>query len=201
MSTDAFAFELFGFWAGVVLLIAFLPRLFFRNNTEASYVTLKRPPFAPPPAVFGIVWAILYGLQIVAVHIVRLRGGAWDADENRRALILFLVLQVMLTLWTVAFDLLKAYALAVLPILISLVVCIIVAVMFLEYSLVSALFMFVLAAWLAFAFVLAISIAVLNSAGRVAHAIESQASAASFDAHGTNKRRSSSKPRRSHRDK
>jgi benzodiazapine receptor len=45
----------------------------------AVYVTLARPAWAPPPAVFGPVWTVLYLLMAVAAWLV------WRTSGVRRA--------------------------------------------------------------------------------------------------------------------
>ncbi|KAI1083041.1 putative translocator protein like protein [Whalleya microplaca] len=38
------------------------------SQTQATYGLIKQPPLRPPPAVFGPVWTLLYGLMGYAAH-------------------------------------------------------------------------------------------------------------------------------------
>ncbi|RKF84158.1 Translocator protein-like protein [Golovinomyces cichoracearum] len=38
------------------------------KETQATYKTLKQPPFRPPPYVFGPTWTVLYALMGYAAH-------------------------------------------------------------------------------------------------------------------------------------
>ena len=56
-------------------------------STPEFYQTLDRPPFAPPPAVFGPVWTLLYTLMGIAAWMIwRSPAGA---PGRRSALTLF----------------------------------------------------------------------------------------------------------------
>lgn len=176
---DAFEFELFVGWLGFVFILAYLPRVFFRRDTSKTYVTLLRPSFSPPPFIFGIVWGILYPAMAVAVHLVRMRGGPWVTGVNLRPLVLFCVLQLFLTSWSIAFDLLQQRFLAAVIVFVSLVISIIVTVMFYAFSTASGIIMTLLSIWLAFAFVLALAIAIKNSGSYVERKVQEQSRSSS----------------------
>lgn len=61
------------------------------------YTQLLRPDWAPPPAVFGPVWTVLYVLMGIAAWLVWRVGGFRAA---RSALTLFLVQLALNALWT-----------------------------------------------------------------------------------------------------
>jgi tryptophan-rich sensory protein len=61
------------------------------------YLQLARPDWAPPPAVFGPVWSVLYLLMGIAAWLVWRPGGFRAA---RGALTLFLVQLALNALWS-----------------------------------------------------------------------------------------------------
>ncbi len=61
------------------------------------YTELVRPEWAPPPAVFGPVWSILYLMMAIAAWLIwRIAGFA----AARTALVLFLVQLAFNALWS-----------------------------------------------------------------------------------------------------
>ena len=61
---------------------------------------LEKPSLYPPPALFGIAWAILYVLMGLALALV---GSAWGARGRTVALILFAIQLVLNLAWTPVF--------------------------------------------------------------------------------------------------
>jgi tryptophan-rich sensory protein len=61
------------------------------------YAALARPDWAPPAAVFGPVWTVLYALMGIAAWLVWRSGGFQAA---RAALVLFLVQLAVNALWS-----------------------------------------------------------------------------------------------------
>jgi len=61
------------------------------------YTQLLRPDWAPPPAIFGPVWTVLYALMGIAAWLVWRVGGFGAA---RSALTLFLVQLAFNALWS-----------------------------------------------------------------------------------------------------
>ncbi|GAB2509157.1 TspO/MBR family protein [Lysobacter humi (ex Lee et al. 2017)] len=66
-------------------------------DAASFYADLRRPPWAPPAAVFGPVWTVLYGLMAVAAWRVWRRAGFTAA---RVALGLFVAQLVVNALWS-----------------------------------------------------------------------------------------------------
>jgi translocator protein len=66
-------------------------------DAETFYLQLERPEWAPPPAVFGPVWSVLYALMGVAAWLVWRIGGFRAAPT---ALSLFLVQLAVNALWS-----------------------------------------------------------------------------------------------------
>lgn len=69
-------------------------------STGDGYARLVKPPWSPPPWVFGPAWTILYILMAVAAWLVWREGG-WKVQKF--PLGLFLVQWVLNALWTPLF--------------------------------------------------------------------------------------------------
>lgn len=67
-------------------------------QAASFYGQLVRPDWAPPAAVFGPVWTLLYALMAVAAWLVWRKAGRFAAA--RGALVLFLVQLVANALWS-----------------------------------------------------------------------------------------------------
>lgn len=61
------------------------------------YASLQRPTWAPPAALFGPVWTVLYAMMAVSAWLVWRKGG-WR--RQRAALLLFLGQLVLNGLWS-----------------------------------------------------------------------------------------------------
>ena len=66
-------------------------------HAKTFYGQLVQPAWAPPPAVFGPVWTVLYAMMAVAAWLVWCSGGF---RGNRVALSLFLGQLVLNALWS-----------------------------------------------------------------------------------------------------
>jgi translocator protein len=119
------------------------------------YTSLERPPWAPPPWLFGPVWTVLYTLMAVAAWTVwRRRAGA----AGRRALVLFGVQLAANALWTWLFFAwrLGAWAFAEVLLLAALVALTIAA--FAPVSRLAAALLLPYVAWVGFASALTFSL-------------------------------------------
>jgi benzodiazapine receptor len=95
-------------------------------DAPVFYRALERPAWAPPPAVFGPVWTVLYALIGVAAWLV------WQRRGSRRVaatLVLFVVQLAANALWTWLFFAWRLGALAFVEILLlwSLILAALVA--------------------------------------------------------------------------
>lgn len=70
------------------------------GSAATDYAALNRPAWAPPPAVFGPVWAVLYTAIAVSGWLVWRRSGFAGA---RTALTVYGVQLVLNALWTPLF--------------------------------------------------------------------------------------------------
>lgn len=66
-------------------------------QAKSFYSQLAQPDWAPPAAVFGPVWTVLYALMGIAAWLVWRLGGF---RHNRQALILFILQLMFNALWS-----------------------------------------------------------------------------------------------------
>lgn len=113
----------------------------------AYYRRLQKPPWAPPPAVFGPVWTVLYALMGIAAWLVAERGGTASAGALR----LWGVQAALNAAWTPIFFGLRARGLALAEILATLAAIGATTVAFLRRRTAAGILMLPYLAWVAFA--------------------------------------------------
>jgi len=69
-------------------------------STEGCYAALHKPPWNPPPWIFGPAWSLLYVVMAFAAWLVWRKGG-WK--RQRQALTFFLIQWLLNALWTPLF--------------------------------------------------------------------------------------------------
>lgn len=89
-------------WPVLVVATALVASL---GSADASriYALLERPDWAPPAAVFGPVWALLYGLMAVAALWVTQTRDPASAGPRRIGLALFGLALLPTALWSWCF--------------------------------------------------------------------------------------------------
>lgn len=128
-------------------------------DAREFYATLNQPAWAPPAAVFGPVWTVLYGLMALAAWLVwRERGFA----RARGALGLFLVQLAANALWSWLFFAWHRGAWAFADIVLLLVLIVATLIAFARIRKVAALLLVPYLAWVAFATALNYSVWQLN---------------------------------------
>ena len=83
-----------------ITLLASLPGLMVAQEPDGWFASLHKPPFAPPDAVFGPVWTVLY------IMIGTAAGLGWaqvKVTPVRNALMLYGAQILLHVLWTVVF--------------------------------------------------------------------------------------------------
>ena len=80
----------------------------FTRNSMPVYEMLEKPPLAPPPMVFPIVWTILFILMGIAAY----RIYRSSSPLKRPALLLYVVNLAVNFFWPLLFFGLQAYLLA-----------------------------------------------------------------------------------------
>lgn len=129
------------------------------TNVDGWYAAVEKPVFNPPNWVFGPVWTALYFLMGTSLYLV------WTApkdDRKKRAFTLFGVQLMLNTLWSLVFFGLHAPWAGV-GIIAVLLVCIVATIAsFWPISRLAAYLLIPYVAWVSFATVLNVSIALLN---------------------------------------
>jgi len=124
------------------------------------YVTLQKPPFAPPNWLFAPVWTVLYVLMGVAAFLVWRKG-----LENRQvkiALIVFLLQLVFNALWSIVFFGLQSPLYGLIIISVLLVAILATVIIFFKMSRIASVLMWPYLLWVIFAAILNGSIWMLN---------------------------------------
>lgn len=152
--------ELFLSFIGPVFFLGFgAANLGDSRKRASSYEELRKGvKIAPPSWLFGVVWFVLYVLMSIAGYLVRHEGGMYVSGVNQASLIYFWVLQVLLAIWSIVFFGFEQRVLGTIIVLVDLVLSIIVGVLFLDVSTWSAVMMFIVSAWILFAFFLSLAI-------------------------------------------
>lgn len=125
-------------------------------SARETYAALDLPPFAPPAAVFGPVWTVLYVVIAVAAWLTWRRVG-WDT-----ALTFWLIQVVLLAIWTPLFFGGDLYSVALAEIILLCVVAATTAWMFWQRHRIAGLLMVPFVAWVLFATLLNLEVTLRN---------------------------------------
>lgn len=143
---------------GFALAAGFLGALLGGNM--ASFKTLKKPFFAPPPIVFPIVWTILYILMGISSYLICCNKT--DKKFKKRACFFYLIQLLVNTLWSLFFFRLGWLFFAFLWLLLLVVLVIIMIIKFYKLKPLAAYLQIPYLLWLIIAGILNISIVILN---------------------------------------
>lgn len=146
-------------FVAVPVLLGFLVGLLIRKDTSSDwYNDLKKPAWAPPGRVIGIVWSVLYALMGLAAYLVWSKSrGSWVLP-----MAIFAVQLAVNLFWSVAFFTLRSpkAAVGVIMLLIGLIAY--TMLVFSRVSLASALLLVPYLMWVVFATSLNVFIALHN---------------------------------------
>ena len=145
----------FAGFAAVVALVAVVGALASMNAKDV-YADLSLPAWAPPPALFGPVWTVLYVMVAVSGYLYSRAGG------DRRGLVWFAVGLVLNAAWTPLFFAAGAYGLALVDIVLLDAATVVTAVLFRRCSPVAALLLVPYLCWIGYATALNTAIVLLN---------------------------------------
>lgn len=141
------------FSAGAIGSLATIP------NIPIWYAALEKPFFNPPNWVFGPVWTLLYILIGISLYLV----WASPAKKTKRTAYTLFGVQIALnTLWSVIFFGMHLPWVAVVVIVALLIAIVATIREFWHYSRLASYVLMPYVAWVSFATVLNISIALLN---------------------------------------
>jgi translocator protein len=130
------------------------------TSAASDYAALNRPSWAPPPALFGPVWAVLYTMIAVSGWLVWRRSGFAGA---RTALIVYGVQLALNALWTPLFFGADLFGLAFAEIMVLAVAIVATIVLFARHSRPAAALLVPYLGWVGFASALNFAIWQLNS--------------------------------------
>lgn len=123
------------------------------------YAELAQPDWAPPGALFGPVWALLYSMMAVSAWLIWQRRAV---QPVRTALAVFVLQLIVNALWSWLFFAWKLGALSFLDIILLLVSIVVTAVLFWRIRPLAGLLLVPYLVWVAFASALNYSIWQLN---------------------------------------
>lgn len=123
------------------------------GGSAEFYTQLQRPPWAPPPAVFGPVWTALYLMMGLAAGLVAGTRPASPALQGARtrALALFVLQLGLNALWTWLFFAWRLGALAFVDIVLLIVLLVWVSIEFRRLRPPAAWLLLPYLAWVCFA--------------------------------------------------
>ena len=131
------------------------------GDMAAVYQSLRLPAFAPPAAVFGVIWTILYLLMGLAAYLVsRARG---RSREDRRAVMaLYAMTLVTGAMWSLIFFRFRLPVLGAVWCVLLLCATALCSAVFRRIRPLAGLLMVPSLLWIAFAGALNITIVVMN---------------------------------------
>ena len=99
----------YAFWIGLSEAVGFLSGWLTRQGTKIYQTTVAQPPLSPPPAVFPVVWSILFALMGIGAARIY---AAPPSSNRTRALLLFFVQLAFNFFWSIIFFNLQAFGFA-----------------------------------------------------------------------------------------
>lgn len=138
------------FLVPLIVLLGFLAGQLGSPQT-LWFQSLEKPAIYPPPAVFGIVWTILYVMIGFALALV---ASAWGAFGRERALIAFVLHFIGNLAWTPIFFGMQEMTAALYVLIYVVVSLLVVIALFWRVRRIAALLLLPYLAWVTFAAVL-----------------------------------------------
>ena len=122
------------------------------------YQSIQKPPFAPPPILFPIIWTILYLLMGYSAYLV-----FQSQSTNRQAALSVFFLQLLCNFfWPLIFFNLQAYLTAFLWLVTLFLLVLYLSILFCEISVKASLLLLPYLLWLLFAGYLNFGVYLLN---------------------------------------
>ncbi len=128
------------------------------SNDVSLYTSLNLPPLAPPGAVFGPVWALLYALMGLGSYLAFSKGGPLSG----RTLLCYGLQLVLLFFWPLFFFKWSMPLVALLLLVLLFVVSLCTARQFYKAAPIAGLLQLPYLLWLLFAGYLNLAIVLLN---------------------------------------
>lgn len=143
----------------IPLLIGIIAGFLTRQGVENFSINVEKPVFSPPPALFPIVWTLLYILMGISAYTIEKSP---SSPQRNRALILYYIQLFFNFLWSFIFFSFNNYLAAFIWIIVLLILIIAITIEFYKIKPVAAYLMIPYILWVAFATVLNFSIYLLN---------------------------------------
>lgn len=141
---------------GVCQLAGVVGGLFTASSVSTWYLTLDKPWFNPPGWLFGPVWITLYALMGIALYLV------WKEGLEQKATAFFIAQLLLNIAWSALFFGLQKPWLAFIEILALWAMILATMLSFRKISGTAAYLFIPYLAWVTFAAVLNLSLAMLN---------------------------------------
>ena len=155
----------------VPLLAGFIGSIFTTPKINTWYASLNKPAFNPPNWLFGPVWTMLFLLMGIALFLVWIKESKSKKSSSdyikfhllkKYALLVFGIQIILNTLWSFLFFGMENPLLGVIGIFFLVIAIITNIVLFYKIEPKSAYLLIPYIAWVSFATILNIAIAVLN---------------------------------------
>lgn len=144
------------FWIALSEAVGALSGLLSMSGMREYRAQVSQPGFAPPPAIFPIVWAILFALMGFGMARIRLEG------NSKRAQNLFIAQLVVNFFWPLIFFNAQAYGFALVWLLLLLALAASMALEFYRHDKLAGLLQLPYLGWLIFAAILTGAVRALN---------------------------------------
>jgi len=144
----------------VCFLAGIIGSVFTYPSIQTWYVTIRKPFFTPPNWIFGPVWTLLY--LMMAVSLFLFIESSVKTKEFRKGIFVFSIQLLLNVIWSITFFGLKDIFAALLVILVLLMAILLTFIEFNKYDRNSALLLLPYLFWVSFAFILNLSLWLLN---------------------------------------
>lgn len=131
---------------------------FFTRNSMNIYKEVNQPDFAPPPAIFPIVWTILYILMGISAYIIT----ESNSELKNKAIFIYYTQLIVNFLWPIVFFNLRMFLLAFFWLLFLWVLTVYMIFLFYKINKISSYLQIPYLIWLTFAAFLNFGIYSLN---------------------------------------
>jgi tryptophan-rich sensory protein len=147
------------FFIAFVLFVGYFSSIVVGVPIKDLYSVLNKPSFAPPAALFGPVWAVLYILMGISAFLIWQKK---DEKDVNPATAIFFIQLFLNYIWTIIFFGRSSYGLALID-LVALWIAIVATIMiFRRFSKTAAILLIPYLFWVTFAGVLNFYIWKLN---------------------------------------
>jgi benzodiazapine receptor len=144
----------------IPLAIGALGAYFTASSVKTWYVTLAKPSFNPPDAIFAPVWTCLYILIGTAAYLV------WQKRQTvkqlPRTISIYFIQLILNLMWSFIFFYTHQIGIALFEIILLLIVIIINAITFYKIDKTAGLLFIPYILWVSFATLLTYNIFILN---------------------------------------